>query len=432
MTTEVAGLVDTERGMISRRIFIEPEIYEQEQQRIFARCWLFLCHDSQIPRPGDFLTTTMGEDPVLVVRNTAGSVGAFLNVCRHRGNRLCRADDGNAASFICAYHGWTFANDGRLTGVPNLREAYHGDLDRESLGLIRVSQLESYKGLWFASFDPAAPPLREYLGEMAWYIDTFVDRCEGGIEVLATHKWIMPCNWKFPAENFGGDAYHVQWNHLSAVKIGFSRGVTANTHSTQRMASPGNGHALICVGPDDVGDPPMPEIEAYERAIAADVRRRLGARANLINPIVGTVFPNFSLLRGTSRTFRVWQPRGPEKTEVRSFVFMDKAAPPEVKRAIRQAGIRGFSPSGSFEQDDMDNWQECTQTCRGVVSRRMPLHNGMGLGHDRFDPALGAWVSDYRFSESNHRQFYRRWAELMQAADWRALQRATAQEAVHA
>ena len=255
-------------------------------------------------------------------------MGAFLNVCRHRGNRLCRADDGNAASFICAYHGWTFGNDGRLTGVPNLREAYHGDLDRESLGLIPVAQLESYKGLWFATFDPDAPPLREYLGEMAWYIDTFVDRREGGIEIVATHKWIMPCNWKFPAENFGGDAYHVQWNHLSAVKIGFSRGVTANANSTQRMASPGNGHALICVGPDDVGDPPMPEIEAYEREIAAEVRQRLGPRANLINPIVGTVFPNFSLLRGTSRTFRVWQPRGPEKTEVRSFVFMDKAAPP--------------------------------------------------------------------------------------------------------
>ena len=212
------------------------------------------------------------------------------------------------------------------------------------MGLIPVAQLESYKGLWFATFDPEAPALREYLGEMAWYIDTFVDRREGGVEVIATHKWIMPCNWKFPAENFGGDAYHVQWNHLSAVKIEFSRGVTANTHSTQRMASPGNGHALICVGPDDVGDPPMPEIETYEREVAAEVRQRLGPRANLINPIVGTVFPNFSLLRGTSRTFRVWQPRGPEKTEVRSFVFMDKAAPPEVKKAIRQAGIRGIQP----------------------------------------------------------------------------------------
>ena len=112
--------------------------------------------------------------------------------------------------------------------------------------------------------------------------------------------------------------------------------------------------------------------------IARKSEQRLGPRANLINPIVGTVFPNFSVLRGTSRTFRVWQPRGPEKTEVWSCVFMDKAAPPEVKRAIRLAGIRGFSPSGTFEQDDMDNWQECTQTCRGVVSRRMPLNNADG------------------------------------------------------
>ena len=103
--------------------------------------------------PGDFLTTYMGEDPVLVVRNTAGKVGAFLNVCRHRGNPLCHADDGNAASFNCAYHGWTFANDGRLTGVPNLRDAYHGELDRERWGLIPVAQLDSYKGLWFATFD---------------------------------------------------------------------------------------------------------------------------------------------------------------------------------------------------------------------------------------------------------------------------------------
>jgi len=157
----------------------------------------------------------------------------------------------------------------------------------------------------------------------------------------------------------------------------------------------------------------MPEIQAYEREIRPEVNRRLGPRATLTNPIVGTVFPNFSLLRGTSRTFRVWQPRGPGKTEVWSYVFVDKAGPPIVKEAFRLAGVRGFSPSGTFEQDDMDNWQECTQTCRGGVSRRVPVNNQMGLGHDRFDPALGAWASDSGFSECNHRQFYRRWAELM-------------------
>jgi 3-phenylpropionate/trans-cinnamate dioxygenase subunit alpha len=317
MAIDMAGLVHNNHRLIDRRVFIEQDIYQQELERIFARCWLLLCHESQIPHPGDFFTTYMGEDPVLVVRDTAGQVRAFLNVCRHRGNRLCRADAGNAASFTCAYHGWTYQNDGRLTGVPYFKEAYHNKLNRERWGLVPVAQFDSYKGLFFATFDPEAPPLREYLGEMSWYIDTFVDRREGGIEIVATHKWVMPCNWKFPAENFGGDAYHVHWSHGAAIETGFSVGSTASPAGANRMVSPGNGHVLICIGPDGFGDAPMPAIQAYERDIRPEVNRRLGSRAALTNPIVGTVFPNFSLLRGPSRTLRVWHPRGPEKTEIR-------------------------------------------------------------------------------------------------------------------
>jgi len=411
---DMKRLVDDENGLISRRIFIEPEIYEQELERIFARCWLFLCHDSQIPQPGDFFTSYMGEDPVLVVRDTAGQVRAFLNICRHRGNRLCRADAGNAASFTCAYHGWTYRNDGRLTGVPYMKEAYHDELDRERWGLAPVAQLDNYKGLFFATFDSDAPPLRDYLGELTWYLDAFFDRREGGIEVIGgIHKWVMPCNWKFPAENFAGDGYHVSWSHLSAARTGSGGDFRVKPDPLGRALSPGNGHSVMTIGPDMDADPPIPEIVEYEKEVAAEIAKRLGSRFGRGKPTVSTLFPNFSMLRASSRTFRVWHPRGPEKTEAWSWIYVDKAAPPEVKKAFRLAGMRAFSPSGTFEQDDMDNWQGCTQTGRGGVARRYPLSYEMGLGHERFDEELGAVASDYRYSESNHRGFYRRWAQLM-------------------
>jgi phenylpropionate dioxygenase-like ring-hydroxylating dioxygenase large terminal subunit len=421
MIDDLKSLVDADAGLISPRIYADNDLYEQELEQIFARCWLFLCHETQIPNPGDFFTTSMGEDSVLVTRDTAGKIHAFLNVCPHRGNRLCRADAGSSSSFICAYHGWAFGADGNLMGVPNAKDAYYGELDQSKWGLIPVAQLDSYKGLIFATFDAQAPSLADYLGETAWYLDAFVDRREGGIEVIGgVNKWVVPCNWKLPAENFGGDGYHVAWTHLSAINSGFAGNYRFQPSNSGSAVSPGNGHCVITMGADDIADPPDEEIREYEEQIKSEVRSRLGPRSNQVNPAAATIFPNFSLLRASARTFRMWHLKGPDKIEIWSWLYVDKAAPDSVKKALRLAGTLSFGPSGVFEQDDMDNWEQCTKAGRGTVSRRMRLNYQMGLGHESFNDDLQALASDYRYSDSNHREFYRRWSQMMAGDAWGA------------
>jgi phenylpropionate dioxygenase-like ring-hydroxylating dioxygenase large terminal subunit len=362
--------------------------------------------------PGDFCTAYIAEDPIIVWRDTSGKVRAFLNVCRHRGNRLCRADIGNATSLTCAYHGWTYGNDGKLKGVPRQEAAYGGGLDRERWPLSAVAQVDTYKGLVFGTFDDSAPPLREYLGEMTWYLDTIFDRRDGGVEIYpGVHKWIVPCNWKIAAENFSGDSYHVPWNHRSAMSAGFSVRRPQPSDINRFHLYFRNGHCIMARKPDDASH--SPQVAAFEQEDRQRVRARLGPRLDLVRPGIATVFPNFAVIRGTANTMRVWHPRGPDRTEIWSWVFVDKEAPASVKETIRLSSLRSFGPAGTFEQDDIDNWQECTQTARGVMSRSQVLNVQMGLGQERFDQDLGAWTTDFCNSESNQRQFYRYWAQLM-------------------
>src|SRR5687768_8731950 len=163
-------LIDS-KGLVNRGIFTDADIYQQELEQVFGRCWLFLGHETQVAKPNDFIAAYMGEDPVLLTRDGKGKLHAFLNMCRHRGNRICRADAGNAPSFMCTYHGWTFATDGKLVGVPGFKEAYFEELDRSQWGLVETAQIASYKGLIFATWDKQAPSLGDYLGDMAWYMD---------------------------------------------------------------------------------------------------------------------------------------------------------------------------------------------------------------------------------------------------------------------
>ena len=195
-------LVDVERGIVSREIFVDDDIYRQEQERVFGRAWLFVGHESQIPNPGDFVASSMGEESVILCRDRAGLVHVFLNSCRHRGMKVCRYDEGNTVEFMCPYHGWSYATDGALVGVPFAKDAYGAQLDKSRWGLVEVAQLERYKGTVWATWDATAPPFLDYLGGYTVYLDLLLDAWDGrdgGTEVIGgIHKWMIPATGSSP------------------------------------------------------------------------------------------------------------------------------------------------------------------------------------------------------------------------------------------
>ena len=188
-TTEEQNWVDIERGLVSRDVFVDEQIFRAELERIFDRSWIFLAHETEIPAAGDFVCRILGSAPIVVVRDDDGSVHALLNSCRHRGTELCRADSGHVRNFVCPYHGWTYERNGRLITTGFDRHLAR-DFDRSQFGLAPVPRLETYKRLIFGSWNPDVLPLREYLAEIAWYIDPFLCRSPAGMEVLAPpHRW---------------------------------------------------------------------------------------------------------------------------------------------------------------------------------------------------------------------------------------------------
>ena len=159
-------IVDVDAGSISREIFVNEDIYRQEQEQVFARAWLFVGHESQVTKPGDYFVSSMGEESVILCRDRLGEIHIFLNSCTHRGMKVCRYDEGNTPVFSCPYHGWSFATDGKLVGVPYFNDAYQETLDKSKWALIQVPQTFNYKGSIWASWHKKAPPFLECLGNM--------------------------------------------------------------------------------------------------------------------------------------------------------------------------------------------------------------------------------------------------------------------------
>jgi PAH dioxygenase large subunit len=312
---------------ISRQSFWDPEVFEKELQHVFARSWLFVAHESEIPVRGDYVTRRMGANPVIVVRDEHGEARVFLNTCPHRGGQLCRAEMGNTSHFRCSYHGWTLSNKGELRGVPELRQVYPPTFDRKGHSLFAATRVETFAGLIFATFDPDAPPLTEYLGDIGWYLQAYFGKAE--LEVVAPPtRGILRSNWKVGAENYAGDGYHVTTTHRSPVELGMfgnpdklAKLGPITTNPTAFCVDAGNGHAVrVQKLPIDFEQPMFlgypPELwGVFADRLDAD---QLGANSGLA-VAHGDVFPNLSFLDGLALTepdaapvsllhLRQWQP----------------------------------------------------------------------------------------------------------------------------
>lgn len=418
-------LINLTKGEINRQIFVDPDLYKQELKTIFAKCWLFLGHESMLPNPNDFFTAYMGEDPVIVTRTGDGKIHCFLNMCRHRGNRVCRGDRGSARQFTCPFHGWSFRNDGALTSVPGYKEVYLEKLDLDRHGLVPVAQLDTYKGLIFATFDKNAPPLLEYLGDMAWYLDMAFDRREEGVEFLpGAHKWQIKCNWKFPVDNFIGDSYHGPVSHGSAWQSGFEgmpRRKSGYGYEGFQVC-PGRGHGFgvrWAMNTDQIYEMALPEFLEYEKERVPETHDRLGdLRGMHMSPMHASIFPNMSML-WQAGAVRVWHPRGPTLTEAWSWCFVDKKASPEHRKMVRVHELQRHGTTGTWEQDDVDNWVQSTQGAKGYVAQQFVQNLSMGLD-DEIDnpqsihPDIRGRLGKFQ-SEINQRGFYDQWLKLMKA-----------------
>ena len=412
-----SGMVDLQSGRISREIFVNDAIYRQELERLFARAWLFVGHESQIPNPGDFVVSGMGEESVILCRDRGGEVHVFLNSCCHRGMKVCRYDEGNTAVFTCPYHGWSYDADGRLVGVPFFREAYHSELDRSQWGLVEVAQLRRYKGTVWASWDSAAPSFFDYLGDFRRYLDLTLDSwdgSEGGSEVLGgVQKWLIPCNWKFPAENFSGDSYH-NISHRSVDLVGIGPSGSGRRDMRERQMArrlqicfPERGHQTeIYVLPKGEGTPPAYRHSAivsdYFAHCEAERRRRCGEWARVMGS-PGEVFPNTALHPRQPRTIAVWHPRGAYQPRCGAGISSMRRRPPRsnpscaiITSAIR---VRPGSPSRTTWKTGITPMRRAAARWRAGIptatsrawGMRSPITNGTGSA----SPA-GSWTSPRR------------------------------------
>ena len=387
-------------------VYSDPVIYAREQERIFrGPNWCYVGLSAEIPQPGDFKRTTIGDTPVVIVRDRDASIHAVVNRCAHRGVQFCQQPFGNAREFMCPYHQWTYNLKGELIGVPfrrGLRKqggmAEGFALDAHGLQRLAVSERH---GVIFAAYDAAVPALEDYLGPiMGEYFDRVFDGRP--LRVLGYMRQLIRSNWKLMFENIK-DPYHASLLHVFLVTFGLFR---ADQPSAVRMDDSGRHAVLVSSKGEQQATDATTEMKSFladftlhDPTLLQPVREFPGAAT----VVMQTIWPNL-IVQQQSNTLATRQlvTRGPDAFEL-VWTFFGYATDSEdmTRRRLRQANLMG--PAGLVSVDDSEMMEFSQRGVQQAPDAAAVLDLG---GRDCGD-------APHMITETAIRAFYKYYREVM-------------------
>ena len=415
------NLVQPDR--VHRSVYVDPQIFEIEMQKVFGRIWVFIGHDSLVPNAGDYYCTTLARQAVVMSRDEKGRVHVLFNRCGHRGAKVLPGVRGNAKVFVCMYHGWAFRPNGELAGVP-----MRGDVPKEVLaepiaGMVPVARVENYRGFVFACLDPNVMPLKEFLGEGIRGIDELVDRApDGEIEFWAgCHRYTFRGNWKMQMDNMA-DTYHPAATHASTVGPDgrqFQRRAGEKGGSAPFYAP--NGEALVAqLGVRGMRNGHSSEQSMFDKEQSGGVIDEY--RAILVNRFGEertadimknrrhsmTLFPTLDILMAQT-SVRVVRPLAVDLTEVEIWPVRLKGAPEVISTDLVKFVNITHSASSFIQSDDLEAFERCHEGLLTQGSDWVLLARGMNT---EIDEGNGVFLGP-RSSEIGMRSKHAMWHKLM-------------------
>ena len=430
---EIKDLIidDREKGIfkVHRSSMTSTDLFERERREIFEKCWIYLGHESEVEKPGDYRRRTLVGRPLFFVRSNDGQVKVFLNTCTHRGALICRRDEGNADVLQCFYHAWSFNTNGELIGVPD-EGAYGPYFDKSELALKEPVRVENYRGFYFVSFNPHVDDLVTYLAGAKEYLDLVVEQAQEGMKVVqGSNKYTMKANWKLLVEN-SLDGYHLVPTHQTYLDYISSLGndqsgepMTARIPGRARAL--GNGHCVI-ESPARNGRPiahwhPLygedakePMARVRERLVEKYGEERTFQMADTSRNLI--IYPNLVINDIMAITIRYFEPLAPGNMNVTAWNLVPREESGDVLARRLDSFLTFLGPGGFANPDDVEALESCQAGFRATENEWSDISRGM------LRPALTT-------DELQMRGFWRQWhADMLslprgiRTDDWESLE----------